>query len=92
MPPAHVQQDTTEDQPTGPRPLAPLPCDVEAVFPVLIGTAREVILLYPRAGQPGAGDSSVGGPLLWPAAEPWPMCAGPGHYKPLDPPVGPEPV
>ncbi|MEU8986951.1 hypothetical protein AB0C98_10955 [Streptomyces sp. NPDC048558] len=92
MPPGNAQQDTAEDQPTGPRPLASPPCDVEAVFPELIGTARDVILLYPRAGQPGPGDSSIGGPLLWPADEPWPMCAEPGHYKPLDPPVGPEPV
>ncbi|MER5904868.1 hypothetical protein ABT150_33035 [Streptomyces mirabilis] len=72
--------------------MAPLPCDVVAVFPELIGTAREVTLLYPRAGQPGPGDSSIGGPLLWPTDEPWPMCAEPDHYKPLDPPLGPEPV
>ncbi|MFF3020692.1 DUF1963 domain-containing protein [Streptomyces sp. NPDC057939] len=38
------------------------------------------------------GDSSVGGPLLWPADEPWPMCAEPNHYKPLAAPVGPEPI
>ncbi|WP_369192246.1 hypothetical protein [Streptomyces sp. R08] len=92
MPPGKALRDTVEDQPAGPRPLAPLPCDVEAVFPELIGTAREATLLYPRAGQPGPGESSVGGPLLWPADEPWPMCAEPGHYKPLEPPVGPEPV
>ncbi|MFE9445962.1 hypothetical protein ACFYO2_45250 [Streptomyces sp. NPDC006602] len=30
--------------------------------------------------------------MLWPADETWPMCAEPGHYKPLDAPVGPEPV
>ncbi|MFJ3635390.1 hypothetical protein [Streptomyces sp. NPDC090112] len=72
--------------------MAPIPFDVEAVFPELAGTAREVTLLYPRAGQPGPGDSSIGGPLLWPAGEPWPMCAEPDHYKPLDAPVGTEPV
>ncbi|MFI1064583.1 MULTISPECIES: hypothetical protein [Streptomyces] len=65
---------------------------MEAVFPELTGTAREVTLLFPRAGSPGPRDSSIGGPLLWPAAEPWPMCAEPDLYKPLDPPVGPEPV
>ncbi|MER5753709.1 hypothetical protein [Streptomyces sp. NPDC002088] len=92
MPSGHTQQDAAQARPTGPRPLAPLPFDVEAVFPELIGTAREVTLLYPRAGKPGPGDSSIGGPLLWPADEPWPMCAEPGHYKPLDAPVGPEPV
>ncbi len=92
MPSGHTQQDATRGRPPGPRPLAPLPFDIDAVFPELIGTAREVTLLYPRAGEPGQGDSSIGGPLLWPADEPWPMCAEPGHYKPLDAPVGPEPV
>ncbi|MGW9070797.1 hypothetical protein ACWGQT_15310 [Streptomyces yangpuensis] len=91
----HMQQETARTRPTGPtgpRPLAPIPDDVEAVFPELTGTAREVTLLYPRAGEPGPGDSSIGGPLLWPAEEPWPMCAEPDHYKPLGAPVGPEPV
>ncbi|MFB8396714.1 hypothetical protein [Streptomyces yangpuensis] len=91
----HMQQETARTRPTGPtgpRPLAPIPFDVEAVFPELTGTAREVTLLYPRAGEPGPGDSSIGGPLLWPADEPWPMCAEPDHYKPLGAPVGPEPV
>ncbi|MGW7311438.1 hypothetical protein ACWGI1_38560 [Streptomyces sp. NPDC054835] len=92
MPSGHTQQDAAHARPTGPRPLAPFPFDVEAVFPELTGTAREVTLLYPRAGHPGAGDSSIGGPLLWPADEPWPMCAEPDHYKPLSAPVGPDPV
>lgn len=90
MPSGHPQQ--IPGRPTGPRPLAPIPFDVEAVFPELAGSAREVTLLYPRAGAPGPGDSSLGGPLLWPADEPWPMCAEADHYEPLAPPVGPEPV
>lgn len=64
-------------------------------MPELAGLARETTLLYPRSGQPGVHDSSIGGPLLWPAYEPWPMCAEPGHWKPLRSPtevVGPEPV
>ncbi|WP_435296417.1 hypothetical protein [Streptomyces sp. YPW6] len=92
MPSGRTAQESDRSRPTGPRPLAPIPFDVEAVFPELTGTSRDVTLLYPRAGQPGPGDSSIGGPLLWPADEPWPMCAEPGHYKPLDAPVGPEPV
>lgn len=92
MPSGHPQQSTAQVRPAGPRPLAPIPFDVEAAFPELTGSAREVTLLYPRAGRPGPGDSSLGGPLLWPADEPWPMCAEPDHYKPLSPPVGPEPV
>ncbi|MFE5519909.1 hypothetical protein ACFQ9Q_19615 [Streptomyces virginiae] len=92
MPSGHIQQDTSRARPAGPRPLAPIPFDVEAVFPELAGTARTTTLLYPRAGQPGPGDSSIGGPPLWPADEPWPTCAEPDHYKPLDAPVGPDPV
>ncbi|MER5604394.1 hypothetical protein, partial [Streptomyces sp. NPDC002265] len=87
-----IQQDIGHVRPAGSRALAPMPFDVEAVFPELAGTAREVTLLYPRAGRPGPGESSIGGPLLWPAGEPWPVCAEPGHYKPLSAPVGPEPV
>lgn len=87
-----MQPDSEHRSRTGPRPLAPIPFDVEAVFPELSGTAREVTLLYPRAGRPGPGDSSLGGPVLWPDDEPWPMCAEPDHYKPLAEPVGPEPV
>lgn len=92
MPSGRAQQDTTQAGRTGPRSLAPIPFDVEAVFPELTGASRETTLLYPRAGQPGPGDSSIGGPLLWPADEPWPMCAEPDHYEPLEPPVGPEPI
>lgn len=92
MPSGHIQQDIEQSRPPEPRPLAPIPFDVESAFPELAGTAREATLLYPRAGQPGPGDSSIGGPLLWPAGEPWPMCAEPDHYKPLAAPVGPEPV
>ncbi|MEU3103390.1 hypothetical protein [Streptomyces griseoflavus] len=88
----HVQQDSALAPRTGPPPLAPLPFEVEAAFPEPAGTAREVTLLHLRAGRPGPDDSSIGGPLLWPADEPWPTCAAPGHYKPLSAPVGPEPV
>ncbi|MFJ6484219.1 hypothetical protein ACIQK6_29440 [Streptomyces sp. NPDC091682] len=92
MPSGHVQQDISGARPAWPRLLAPIPFDVESVFPELAGAARTATLLYPRAGQPGPGNSSIGGPLLWPAGEPWPMCAEPDHYKPLAEPVGPDPV
>ncbi|MCX4726018.1 hypothetical protein ACIPW9_12715 [Streptomyces sp. NPDC090052] len=77
------------------RTIATQPFDVEALLPELAGLARGTTLLYPRRGEPGVHDSSVGGPLLWPAAEPWPRCADPGHWKPLRTPtevVGPDPV
>jgi hypothetical protein len=54
----------------------PPPLDITAVFPELGGLARLAIRLHPRAGAPGPNDSSLGGPLLWPADEPWPTCHG----------------
>ncbi|MFE9391994.1 hypothetical protein [Streptomyces sp. NPDC006784] len=53
------------------------PADVEALFPELARYRRTATRLHPRPGTPGVRDSSVGGPLLWPAAEPWPMCIEP---------------
>jgi hypothetical protein len=53
---------------TPPRP------DVVAAVPELAAYARSATRLHPRPGAPGVGDSSVGGPLLWPAEEPWPVC------------------
>jgi hypothetical protein len=53
---------------TPPRP------DMVAVVPELAAYARTATRLHPRPGAPWVGDSSVGGPLLWPAEEPWPVC------------------
>ncbi|GAA2259061.1 hypothetical protein GCM10010430_48880 [Kitasatospora cystarginea] len=50
------------------------PADIVAVFPELAPLARQTVRLHPRSGMPTAYDSSVGGPLLWPADEPWPVC------------------
>ncbi|MFI1184876.1 hypothetical protein [Streptomyces californicus] len=75
--------------------LPAAPFDVEALIPELAGLGRYTTLLYPRQGDPGIRESSLGGPLLWPADEPWPLCDAPGHWQPLRTPtevVGPEPV
>ncbi|MEU4154557.1 hypothetical protein [Streptomyces sp. NPDC026659] len=56
------------------RTTPPRPVDVTAVFPELTPLARAAIRLHPRAGSPSVRDSSAGGPLLWPAGEPWPHC------------------
>ncbi|WP_035736694.1 hypothetical protein [Glycomyces arizonensis] len=53
----------------------PRPYDILALFPELAAFARTAVRLHPRHGNPSIGESSVGGPLLWPADEPWPMCA-----------------
>ncbi|WP_067481432.1 hypothetical protein [Actinomadura hibisca] len=50
------------------------PVDIAAVFPELAEFARTTVRLHPRWGEPTAWDSSLGGPLLWPADEAWPHC------------------
>ncbi|MGW1996593.1 hypothetical protein [Embleya sp. NPDC001921] len=52
-------------------------------FPELAGLARTTTRLHPYPGAPGVHDSSVGGPLLWPADEPWPEYESP--YLPSGP-------
>ncbi|MFF2777133.1 hypothetical protein ACFVU3_19775 [Streptomyces sp. NPDC058052] len=56
------------------RTTPPRPLDVEALFPELAAFRGTTTRLHPRPGDPGPGDSSVGGPMLWPAEEPWPLC------------------
>ncbi|MGW1892359.1 hypothetical protein ACWCP6_19215 [Streptomyces sp. NPDC002004] len=62
------------------RTTPPRPFDVTALFPQLAPLARKAIRLHPRPGSPSPHDSSVGGPLLWPADEPWPYCAAPHEW------------
>ncbi|EFL25636.1 LigA protein, partial [Streptomyces himastatinicus ATCC 53653] len=50
------------------------PVDIEAMFPELAEYRRTTTRLHPRPGSPGRHESSVAGPFLWPADEPWPMC------------------
>lgn len=52
----------------------PPPFDITTVFPELAGLAATTIRLHPRIGRPQVRDSSIGGPLLWPAGSPWPVC------------------
>ncbi|MFD7458749.1 MULTISPECIES: hypothetical protein [unclassified Streptomyces] len=59
------------------RTTPPRPVDVTALFPQLAPLARTATRLHPRPGSPTVHDSSVGGPLLWPADEPWPYCDEP---------------
>lgn len=56
------------------RTTAPRPVEIAAVIPALASLARTATRLHPRPGAPSCFDSSVGGPLLWPAGEPWPHC------------------
>jgi hypothetical protein len=59
------------------RTTPPRPVDIASVFPALTPLTRIATRLHPRPGSPSPQDSSVGGPLLWPAAEPWPHCDSP---------------
>ncbi|WP_236245277.1 hypothetical protein [Streptomyces sp. CC210A] len=56
------------------RTTPPRPEQVERLFPELAGFRGTATRLHPRPGTPSVRDGSVGGPLLWPADEPWPMC------------------
>lgn len=60
-----------------PRTTPPRPTDMASLFPALRPLARLATRLHPRPGAPTVHDSSVGGPLLWPADEPWPVCEVP---------------
>lgn len=53
------------------------PVSVEAVFPDLAAHRGRTTRLHPRPGRPGMRDSHVGGPMLWPDCEPWPVCHEP---------------
>ncbi|GAA1274518.1 hypothetical protein GCM10009665_72480 [Kitasatospora nipponensis] len=59
------------------RTTPPRPLDVEKLFPKLADYRGVTTRLHPRAGSPDTSASSIGGPLLWPVDEPWPMCTEP---------------
>ncbi|WP_374213271.1 hypothetical protein [Streptomyces sp. G1] len=66
------EQDTSSAPVCPPRPY-----DAVELFPQLAPLARTATRLHPRPGSPTPHDSSIGGPLLWPAEEPWPHCDDP---------------
>lgn len=57
------------------RTTPPRPLDVEALFPELAAYRGTTTRLHPRPGSPDVSVSSIGGPMLWPADEPWPLCS-----------------
>jgi hypothetical protein len=63
------------------RTTPPRPFDITELFPELRHHRRTTTRLHPRTGAPTAAESSIGGPLLWPADKPWPMCTdGEDHH------------
>jgi hypothetical protein len=56
------------------RTTPPPGIDVAALFPGIEAYARGAVRLHPRSGTPDGHGSHVGGPLRWPADEPWPVC------------------
>lgn len=59
------------------RTTPPRPVDIAAEFPRIAPYARTATRLHPRPGAPDIHTSSIGGPLLWPVDEPWPVCHEP---------------
>ncbi|NRQ31495.1 DUF1963 domain-containing protein [Nonomuraea sp. NN258] len=53
-----------------------------ALVPELAGQGRTTVRLHPRRGAPAVTESSMGGPLLWPADEAWPYCEASQHADP----------
>lgn len=52
--------------------------DVAALIPEFASLAKQTVRLHPRPGpEPGANASKLGGRILWPADEPWPICTEP---------------
>ncbi len=63
------------------RTTPPRPVDITQQFPELQQYSVTATRLHPRPGSPTTADSSIGGPLLWPDDEPWPMCTdGDNHH------------
>ena len=59
------------------RTTPPRPVDVTTIAPGIAAYARTTLRLHPRHGAPTVHTSSLGGPLIWPASEPWPVCSQP---------------
>lgn len=57
-----------------PHPTRPCAEDILAAVPGLAPYALPAVVLAPAPGEPTVHQSSVGGPLLWPADEAWPCC------------------
>lgn len=57
----------------------PRPVDIAAVIPELGEYSTVAIRLHPRPAAPTAHESSIGGPLRWPATEAWPVCTAADH-------------
>ncbi|MFG2329811.1 hypothetical protein ACGFMM_09295 [Streptomyces sp. NPDC048604] len=49
--------------------------EIVAAVPGLVAHGRAAVVFVPERGEPGVRESSVGGPLLWPAGEDWPCCS-----------------
>ncbi|WP_433202668.1 hypothetical protein ACQP00_32755 [Dactylosporangium sp. CS-047395] len=66
------------------RTTPPRPLDVTKLFPELREHSTTATRLHPRPGTPTVMDSSVGGPLLWPTGEDWPVCDDAGAHEPYN--------
>jgi len=62
--------------------------DLAELLPDLRAHAGTATRLHPTPGTPAVTDSSIGGPLLWPATEPWPVC--PAEHETVGDPRRPD--
>jgi hypothetical protein len=72
------------------RTTPPPVCAVPVLFAGIEEYAATATRLHPRPGDPDPRGSHVGGPLRWPAGEPWPTCAA-DHVVAQEEPI-PEPL
>lgn len=66
-----------------------LPPETLDRLPGLAALGRTTTRLHPRQGEVGVDQSHIGGPLRWPADEPWPTCDHP-HMVHEDVPIPAE--
>ncbi|MFE5211188.1 hypothetical protein [Streptomyces sp. NPDC056600] len=66
---------------------------IVTAVPGLAPYARPAVVLHPTERAPALHDSSIAGPMLWAADEPWPHCSVPDEREPSGlPPVAMIPV
>jgi hypothetical protein len=74
---AHSNQRQISETPMRKYTTPPPPIKITDFVPELAAYASTTVRLHPHPldSDLPPGDSKIGGTVLWPAAEPWPMCA-----------------
>ncbi len=56
------------------RHTPPPPLDIAALIPDFAPLSRVTVRLHPRRGESPIAASKMGGPIVWPRDEAWPIC------------------